>query len=77
MARVCAICGRGSSSGRQYTRRGRAKRLGGVGVKTTGKSNRQFKPNLQRVRVLVDGTPKRILVCTRCIKNGKVQKAVR
>jgi large subunit ribosomal protein L28 len=77
MARECAICGKGTTTGRQYTHRGRAKYLGGVGVRTTGKSNRTFKPNLQSVRAMVDGTPKRIKVCTRCIRKGKVIKAVR
>ena len=77
MARVCAICGKHTTAGRQYTHRGRAKHLGGVGIKTTGVSKRTFKPNLQKVRVLVDGAPKRIYVCTRCIRNGKVTKAPR
>jgi len=74
VARVCSICGRGTTSGRQYARRGRAKHLGGVGIKTTGVSNRTFRPNLQRVRALVNGAAKRILVCTRCIRDGKVTK---
>ncbi len=77
MARECAICGRGSKAGGRIKQRGRAKYLGGVGRKTTGTSKRQFKPNLQRVKALVDGTPRRIYVCTRCIKNGKVVKAVK
>jgi large subunit ribosomal protein L28 len=74
---VCAVCGKVTVSGRQFTHRGRAKHLGGVGIKTTGRSNRKFKPNLQRVRVLVNGAVKRMRVCTRCIRNGKVTKAVR
>ncbi len=74
MARVCAICGRKTTAGRSISRRGRAKHLGGVGIKTTGVSKRTFKPNLQRVRALVDGAPKRMLVCARCIRDGKVTK---
>lgn len=77
MSRVCAICGRGTSSGRKYARRGRAKHLGGVGIKTTGVCNRTFRPNLRRVRVLVNNAPKRLHVCARCIREGKVTKAVR
>ena len=77
MARVCAICGKGTTSGRSISRRGRAKHLGGVGLRTTGVSKRKFRPNLQRVRVLVDGVPKRIMVCARCIRAGKVVKAVK
>ena len=37
---------------------------------------RRFTPNLQRVRVLLGGKPTRAYVCTRCLKGGKVQKAV-
>jgi large subunit ribosomal protein L28 len=77
VARVCAICGKGTTAGRKIARRGRAKYLGGVGRKTTGVSKRKFRPNLQRVRALVDGVPKRIRVCTKCIRNGKVVKAVK
>ena len=77
VARVCAICGKHTSSGRKYAHRGRAKRLGGVGIKTTGVSKRTFRPNLQRVRVLVNGAPKKMTVCTKCIRNGKVTKAVK
>ena len=38
-------------------------------------TKRRFDPNLQRVRILVDGTPRRMYVCTRCLKGGKVTKA--
>ena len=38
-------------------------------------TKRRFNPNLQRVRILVDGTPRRTYVCTRCLKGGKVTKA--
>jgi len=77
MSRVCAICGKATTAGRSIARRGRAKYLGGVGRKTTGVSNRKFRPNLQRVRVLVNGAPRRLLVCAKCIRNGKIQKPVK
>jgi large subunit ribosomal protein L28 len=38
-------------------------------------TKRRFDPNLQRVRIVVDGTPTRAYVCTRCLKSGKVTKA--
>jgi len=57
--------------------RGKAKRDGGVGKKTTGVTRRFFRPNIQRVRALVDGKAVRLHVCTRCIRAGKVQKPVR
>ncbi len=40
-------------------------------------TKRSFKPNLQSVRALVDGRAQKVVVCTRCIRGGKVQKAVR
>ena len=51
MAKHCEICGKAPVLGNQVTTRGKAKYLGGVGTKVTGISRRQFKPNLQRVRV--------------------------
>ncbi len=38
-------------------------------------TNRSFKPNLQKVRILVDGTPKRVWVSARALRSGKVQRA--
>ena len=40
------------------------------------RSNRTWKPNIRRVRAVVDGTPKRVYVCSRCLRSGKVQRAV-
>jgi large subunit ribosomal protein L28 len=40
-------------------------------------TKRIFNPNLQRVRAMVDGKVKNIDVCTRCLRGGKVQKALR
>jgi large subunit ribosomal protein L28 len=39
-------------------------------------SKRRFNPNLQKVRIQVGGSPRREYVCTRCLKAGKIQKAV-
>jgi large subunit ribosomal protein L28 len=39
-------------------------------------TNRRFNPNLQRVRILVNGVPRRSYVCARCLKSGKVEKAL-
>ena len=60
MARECQICGKGPLVGNRVTTRGKAKYLGGVGTKITGIARRQFKPNLQQVRVTIDGTNRRI-----------------
>ena len=40
-------------------------------------TKRTYKPNLQSVRALVDGRAQKVMVCTRCIRSGKVIKAVR
>jgi large subunit ribosomal protein L28 len=63
--------------GNQITIRGKAKYLGGVGTKVTGISRRQFKPNLQRVKVTMAGANKTINACTQCIRSGLVTKTVR
>ena len=76
MARKCEICGKRTEVGNQVTRRGLAKAKGGVGKKVTGRSLRKFKPNVQRIRVLVGKTPTRMKVCVRCLKAGKVRKAM-
>ena len=39
-------------------------------------TRRRFDPNLQRVRILLNGKPVRAYVCTRCLKAGKVEKAL-
>lgn len=40
------------------------------------RSNRAWKPNIRRVKAVVNGSPKRIHVCTRCLRSGKVTRAV-
>lgn len=77
MARVCEVCGKGPQMGNQVTTRGRAKYLGGVGTKITGITRRQFKPNLQRVRVTQNGTNKTMRVCTQCLRSGAITKLIR
>ncbi|HWC88952.1 MAG TPA: 50S ribosomal protein L28 [Pirellulales bacterium] len=77
MARECEVCGKGPQVGNTVTLRGKAKYLGGVGTKVTGINRRQFKPNLQRVRVTVRGTNKSMRVCTQCIRSGAITKLIK
>ncbi len=63
--------------GKQITTRGKAKYLGGVGTKITGITSRKFKPNIQKVRALIDGQIVRIKVSTKAIKSGLVIKPAR
>lgn len=76
MSRVCEICGKRPSAGRIITRRGLAKKKGGVGRKITGVTRRRFLPNLQTVRAIINGATRRIKVCTACLKAGKVVKSI-
>ena len=64
MAQRCDVCGKGTLSGNSVSHANNA-------------TKRKWNPNLQRVRALVDGRVKNIDACTRCIRGGKVIKAVR
>jgi large subunit ribosomal protein L28 len=62
MAFKCELCGKGPLVGNQVSH-------------ANNKTKKRTLPNLQRVRALVDGAHRRIRVCTRCLKAGKVTKA--
>ncbi len=74
MARVCQYSGTKTSAGRTYTTRGLAKSKGGVGKKTTGKTNRLFKPNIQRVRAVVNGRVVRVKIAAKYLRRGLIEK---
>ena len=74
MGMQCAICGKKPAVGNQYSRRGKAKYLGGVGRKVTGISKRTFRPNLQRIQVEMNGTVQRLRVCVQCMRSGRVKR---
>jgi len=63
MAFKCDLCGKGPLVGNQVSH-------------ANNKTKKRTLPNLQRVRAVVDGTHKHLRVCTRCLKGGKVQKAI-
>jgi large subunit ribosomal protein L28 len=77
MPRVCAITGKKTTFGSQITTRGKAKYLGGVGTKITGITARSFKPNIQKVRAVVNGKIVRIKVSAKAIRNGAIVKPTR
>ena len=62
MAGKCMICGKAPMVGNNVSH-------------AKNRTKRRFKPNLRRVRALIDGSPRRTRVCTRCIKSGRVIKA--
>ena len=74
MPRVCQFIGKKTRSGRTYTTRGLAKSKGGVGKKTTGKTLRKFKPNIQRVRAVIDGRTVRVKVTAKLLRRGVIEK---
>ena len=74
MARECYFLGKKTTARRSIARRGKAKYLGGVGRKTTGITKRKFKPNIQKVRAVVNGKITRIKVSAKAIRNGLVVK---
>lgn len=63
MANFCEICGKGTMSGMNVSH-------------SHLKTKRRWYPNIQRVRAIVDGEVKRVNVCTRCLRSGKVQRAI-
>ena len=63
MAHVCEVCGKGELSGNNVSH-------------SHPKTRRTWAPNIQRVRAVVEGETKRINVCTRCLRSGKVQRAI-
>lgn len=61
-------------AGRTYTRKGKAKKEGGVGRHIARKNIRRFMPNLQSARLFFKGAIRKVRVCTRCLKAGRVTR---
>jgi large subunit ribosomal protein L28 len=62
MAKVCAVCGKGSQIGHNVSH-------------ANNKSFKLWSPNLQRIKTVYQGTVRRIQVCTRCLRSGRVIRA--
>ncbi len=75
MSRVCYFTGKKPQLGKRIARRGIAKRSGGIGLKTTGITTRRFIPNLQTVKIIENGTVKRVRVSAKYLKTGRVVRA--
>ena len=63
MARVCEICKKGVQHGQNVSH-------------AHNVTKRRFEVNLQTVRAVIEGRPKRIRVCTRCLRSGAVRKGM-
>ncbi|MBE7043389.1 MAG: 50S ribosomal protein L28 [Ruminococcaceae bacterium] len=59
----CEVCGKGVAFGIKVSHSHR-------------RSNRTWKPNIRKIRVIDKGTPKSMYVCTRCIRSNKVTRAI-
>ncbi len=63
MAKVCVVCSKSKATGNQISH-------------SNIKTKRRWRPNIQRIKITVNGSPRRVNVCSRCIKAGKVKKAI-
>lgn len=63
MSKKCDICGKGKVFGNNVTF-------------SNKKNSRSWSPNVRKVKAIVNGAPKRINVCTRCLRSGKVERAL-
>lgn len=73
MARVCESSGKRTRVGGSIARRGLPKKVGGIGLNITGHTKRKFKPNIQKVRVVMpDGSVERLRLSTKVIKTGMI-----
>jgi len=75
MLRKCFACDKGPVTGRNIVRKGLAKAKGGTGQKIVRATKRLFLPNLHKARILIDGHPKQVYICTKCLKTGRYKKA--
>ena len=75
MFKICAICGKGAQTGKKVVHKGLPKSKGGTGKKIVRSSKRKFLPNLQKMRIIIDNHPRKVYVCTKCLKKGLVRKA--
>ena len=63
MSKKCEVCSKGVIFGSSISH-------------STRHTKRKWAPNIQNVKAIVNGTPKTIHVCTRCLRSGKVQRAI-
>ena len=62
MSQVCSVCGKHPAAGRNVSHSHRV-------------TNRVINPNIQNVHAVVNGTVKKVKVCTKCMKAGKIVRA--
>lgn len=75
MSNVCSICGKRKVVGGCITRKGLAKKQGGIGMHVVKNVKRVFTPNIQSVRIKTSTGTQKVKVCTACIRSNKIDKA--
>lgn len=75
MSNVCVLCGKKKAEGGRITRKGLAKKAGGIGLHVVKNVKRTFEPNIQSVRIVVNGQTKKVRLCAGCIRTGNFVKA--
>ena len=75
MARICELTGKRPIKGSIIWRSGKTKKSGGIGTHITAITKRRFFPNLQRVKVLMNGEVRYVRVAASAIKKGLIIKA--
>ncbi len=75
MSRICEITGKRPIKGSHIWRSGKAKKKGGIGTHVTAITKRRFFPNLQRVKLLINGEVRYVRVAVSALKKGTVVKA--
>lgn len=63
MGKFCQVCEKGTMNGHKVSHSNR-------------KSGKKWAPNVQNIRVMLDNTPKKLSVCTRCLRSGKVVRTL-
>ena len=63
MGRTCEVCAKAPMSGHKVSHSNR-------------KSNRKWAPNVQKVRVMLGASPRRVNVCTSCLRSGRIARAL-
>ena len=63
MACICEVCGKGEMAGSNVSHSNRH-------------TKRSWKPNIQRVRAVIEGSTRGVNVCTRCLRSGKVNRSI-
>ena len=75
MSRICELTGKRAMKGSIIWRSGKSKKSGGIGMHVTAITKRQFMPNLQRVKAVINGEVRYVRVTAKALKQGIVVKA--